>query len=257
MQTSQLTATFLGTGTSFGVPQIGCKCEVCTSKNPKDNRLRSSIKIEVDNNTFIIDAGPDFRTQVLRESTPEITDVLLTHEHRDHVGGLDDLRAYNQLTNKPVQVYAMKRTVENVEHDYGYFSNINYPGIPKINLNIIDNQYFAINNTKILPILVMHNKLPIFGYRINDLTYITDASYISEEELEKIKGSKILIVNALRIEPYFSHFNLMEALKIVEKINPEKAYFTHINHQMGLHNQVNEQLPTNVQLAFDGLKVSL
>lgn len=242
----------LGTGTSQGIPVIGCKCEVCTSKNPHDNRLRSSVLIKIEEINILIDSGPDFRQQMLRQNIDKLDAIVFTHEHKDHIGGLDDVRAFNFLTKKPMEIYAEKRVQEALRREYAYvFSDNNYPGIPRLNLNTIDETPFYIQNIKVTPIRVMHYNLPIFGFRIGDFTYITDANYISEEELQKIFGTKILIINALRKEKHLSHYSLEEALEIIKIISPRKAFLTHISHNMGLHDKINPQLPENVALAYD------
>jgi len=253
-ENTRLKVTFLGTGTSFGVPVIGCNCAVCTSANPKDQRLRSSVLIETKGKTIAIDSGPDFRMQMLREKVTKLDAILLTHSHRDHVGGLDDVRAFNQLTKLPVEVFAKKNTIDDLMVDFAYiFRNNNYPGVPKINFHEVTGVPFFIDDLKIEPIEIMHASLPILGYRIGDFTYITDASYISPESMDKIKGSKIIVLNALRRNPYFSHFNLEQALNVLAELKPEQAYLTHINHQLGLHDETNLELPANVKLGYDGL----
>ncbi len=251
-------AIVLGSGTSQGVPVIGCKCKVCQSKNPKDKRLRSSILIKTHNKNILIDAGPDFRMQMLRENIDKLDAILFTHEHKDHIGGLDDVRAFNHMTKSPMEIYAEARVHEALKKEYYYaFVERDYPGIPKLHLNIIDNSEFNIDRVTIKPIRAMHHKLPVLGFRVGDLTYLTDLSYISEIEKQKILGSKIFIVDALRIKPHISHFCLEEALKIIEDCKPQKAYLTHISHYLGLHNDINEILPSNVKLAYDGLKFKL
>ncbi|MBE9468836.1 MAG: MBL fold metallo-hydrolase [Bacteroidetes bacterium] len=248
--------TFLGTGTSQGVPVIACKCDVCKSSDKKDKRLRSSILIETQGSSIVIDTGPDFRQQMLREDVGKLDAVIFTHEHKDHVAGLDDVRSFNYIQQKPMDVYALKRVNEALKREYAYvFSKDKYPGVPQLNLHNINDEKFSINNVTITPINVMHISLPILGYRIDDFTYITDASFISEEEKLKIKGSKILVVNALRKQKHFSHFCLSEALELIKEINPEKAYLTHIGHQMGLTKDVKNELPANVALAYDGQQI--
>ncbi|NTW32667.1 MAG: MBL fold metallo-hydrolase [Bacteroidetes bacterium] len=249
--------TLLGTGTSQGVPVIACNCAVCKSTNIKDKRLRSSILIETDNNILVIDAGPDFRQQMLRENVSRIDGIIITHEHKDHIGGLDDVRAFNYFQNEPVNVYASENVQEVLRSDYFYaFEKVKYPGVPEINLHTIENFPFQINNDLITPIEVIHHRLKVFGFRIKDFTYITDANYISDIELEKIKGSKVVIINALRRKLHLSHFNLEKAIEVLNKIKPEQAYLTHISHQLGLHEEVEKELPPYIKLAFDGLKIS-
>ncbi len=246
--------TFLGTGTSQGVPVIACTCKVCQSGNDKDKRLRSSVMVDTGKNIFIIDAGPDFRQQMLREKVNKIDAVLITHGHKDHVGGLDDVRAFNYFQKGPVNVYAQEKVLKILQSDFFYaFEDDKYPGVPEINLHTVKNKAFSVNNEKIIPIEVMHYKLPVIGYRIKDFTYITDANFISDKEIEKIKGSKVIVLNALRKKSHISHFSLHEAIELLQQIKPEQAFLTHISHQMGLHNKVEKELPHFVKLAYDGL----
>ena len=250
--------TFLGTGTSLGTPVIACNCPVCKSKNPKDKRLRSSVMIEIKDNVFIIDVGPDFRQQMLREKVTNLDALILTHEHIDHVGGLDDIRAFNLFLQKPIDIYARQRVLESIKKEFFYvFDKNRYPGVPKVNLHIVENKTFTINNIKITPVDVLHYHLNIFGYRIDDFTYITDASYISKKEKEKIKGSKIIVLNALRKKEHYSHFNLSQSVEILKELKPEKGFLTHISHQMGFHNEVEKKLPDFIHLAYDGLKFKI
>ncbi len=250
--------TFLGTGTSLGTPVIACNCPVCKSKNPKDKRLRSSVMIEIKDNVFIIDVGPDFRQQMLREKVTNLDALILTHEHIDHVGGLDDIRAFNLFLQKPIDIYARQRVLESIKKEFFYvFDKNRYPGVPKVNLHIVENKTFTINNIKITPVDVLHYHLNIFGYRIDDFTYITDASYISKKEKEKIKGSKIIVLNALRKKEHYSHFSLSQSVEILKELKPEKGFLTHISHQMGFHNEVEKKLPDFIHLAYDGLKFKI
>ena len=250
--------TFLGTGTSQGVPIIACKCPVCLSNNRKDKRLRSSVLISVDGQNLVVDSGPDFRYQMLRAKVENISAILFTHEHKDHTAGLDDIRAFNWVNKKAVSIYAEKRVQESLKKEFSYvFAEFKYPGIPQMNLIDLTNKAFYINGTSILPIRVRHLKLPVYGFRIDDLAYITDANYISPEEKEKLKGLKVLVLNALRKEEHISHFTLSEALELVKELKPEKAYFTHISHQMGFHNEVEAELPENVFLAYDELEIEI
>lgn len=248
--------TFLGTGTSQGVPLIACPCEVCQSTNKKDKRLRSAIMIEDKGAVYVIDTGPDFRYQMLRENVKQLDAVIFTHEHKDHIAGFDDIRAFNFILQKKIEVYANSRVQEALRREFSYvFDEIKYPGVPEINLHTIDNHPFTINKTTFIPIEVKHFKLPVLGFRIGDFTYITDANYISEEEKEKIKGSKVLVLNALRREKHVSHFTFDEAIQLVDELKIPKTYFTHISHQLGLHDAVQEELPNHIELAYDGLKI--
>jgi phosphoribosyl 1,2-cyclic phosphate phosphodiesterase len=250
--------TFLGTGTSQGVPVIACGCEVCQSLDFRDKRLRVSIHIEIDGKSFVIDTGPDFRQQMLRERIKNLDAVIFTHEHKDHTAGLDDVRAYNFFQKKDMPVYARKQVLEQIQQEFAYaFTAIKYPGIPQIDLHEIENQPFEIAGVNFTPVEVMHLHLPVFGFRIKDFTYITDVNFISDEELEKVKGSKIVVIGALRKEKHLSHFSLSEAIEVLEKIAPEQAYITHISHQMGLHREVEMELPPFIHLAYDGLVLKL
>jgi phosphoribosyl 1,2-cyclic phosphate phosphodiesterase len=248
-----LKVTFLGTGTSQGVPVIGCSCEVCRSLDYRDKRLRSSIHIADDELSLVIDTGPDFRQQMLRESINRLDGIIFTHAHRDHTAGLDDVRAYNFIQHIDMPVYGTTATLNQLKSDFAYiFGAANYPGLPRLKLLEIDEEPFTINKTVITPLPVMHLRLPVLGFRIGDFSYITDANFISESTHEKLKGTKILVINALQREHHVSHFNLREAVEIVKIINPEKAYFTHISHRLGLHAAVEKELPENISLAFDG-----
>ena len=249
--------TVLGTGTSQGVPVIACDCHVCSSKDPKDNRTRAAVMFSVNNENHVIDAGPDFRHQMLREKVKTLKSVIFTHEHKDHVAGLDDVRAFNFREKRHVNVYANEQVQIALRKEYHYiFAKKTYPGSPKINLESIDYETFEIDpEIELTPIEVMHYKLPVLGFRIGDLTYITDAKTIADKEKEKIKGSKTLIVNALRKEPHMSHFNLEEALEFIKEISPEKAYLTHISHLFDTQNNIEAQLPEGVFAAYDGLKI--
>ncbi len=248
--------TFLGTGTSQGVPVIACNCRVCTSDDVRNKRLRSSVMIEVNNKVFVIDAGPDFRYQMLREKVHQLDAILFTHEHKDHVAGLDDVRAFNFKHDREIDVYAEERVQHALKNEFSYiFSGINYPGIPRVILHPIENQLLNIQGVEVLPIRVMHFKLPVYGFRIGDFTYITDAKTISEEEKEKIKGTKILVLNALRREEHISHFTLSEAIDLAQEIGAEQTYFTHISHQLGTHEEVEAELPKGIHLAYDTLQV--
>ncbi len=250
--------TFLGTGTSQGVPMIGCGCEVCRSTDHKDKRLRSSILVESDNTTIVVDTGPDFRQQMLRKEVKKLDAVLFTHEHKDHIAGLDDVRAYNYLSSKEMDVFATFEVQEALRREFFYvFSGETYPGIPRLRLKTIENKPFNIGDLDITPIAVKHMYMSVFGFRIKDFTYITDANYISDKEKEKIKGSKYLVLNALRKEKHPSHFTLDEAVALIQELKPEKAWLTHLSHQMGKHEDVNKLLPSGVECAFDGLQIEI
>jgi phosphoribosyl 1,2-cyclic phosphate phosphodiesterase len=252
-----LKVTFLGTGTSQGVPVIGCTCEVCCSLDYRDKRLRSSVHIEINGQSLVVDTGPDFRQQMLREHVSRLDAVLLTHAHRDHTAGIDDVRAYNFLQSMNMPVYGTPDTLSQIKSDFAYiFGSDNYPGLPRIDLRPITDGSFSVNNVSVTPLPVLHLYLPVFGFRIGDFSYITDANAIPDSTFEKLKGTKILVLNALQKEKHISHFNLEEAIEIVKNVNPEKAYFTHISHRMGLHNAVSKELPENIMLAVDGLQIS-
>ena len=250
--------TFLGTGTSQGVPLITCKCEVCKSTDSRDKRLRTSALIELDGVNIVIDSGPDFRQQMLRENVQKLDAILFTHEHKDHTAGLDDVRAFNYTQKKPMEVYCEQRVSNSLKQEFAYvFSEFKYPGLPKININIIDNTKFNIENLEIEPIRAKHLKLPVFGFKIGGLAYITDANYISEAEKTKIKGVDVLVVNALRREEHLSHFTLSQALELIAEVKPKRAYLTHLSHSMGLYSEIKNELPNNVYFAYDGLTVNL
>lgn len=252
------TVKFLGTGTSQGVPVIACKCEVCLSKDAKDNRLRSSIFIETTTGNINIDAGPDFRQQMLRENVQELDAILFTHEHKDHIAGLDDVRAFNFRSKKPMEIYCTKGVYKELTREFHYVFDpkFQYPGIPQINENIISkDDSFTVLGNKITPIEVVHYKLPVLGYRFDNFAYITDANYIDDAELNKLKGVDVLVLNALRKEKHISHFTLDEALEIINVIKPKKAYLTHISHLMGTHEDTSKLLPENVEIAYDGLRL--
>ncbi len=252
-----MTITFLGTGTSQGVPVIACGCEVCTSADARDKRLRSSIMIQGDK-TVVVDSGPDFRYQMLREKVQHLDAIVFTHEHKDHVAGLDDVRAFNYKQNSAIDVYADERVQKALKNEFPYiFAEFKYPGIPQIRLNTITDQPFNIGDITFNPIEVMHYRLPIKGFRINDFTYITDAKTITETEKEKIKGSKILVINALQKQTHISHFTLEEAITFAAEIGAGQTYLTHISHRLGRHEDISKELPTGVELAYDGLKLEM
>lgn len=247
--------TFLGTGTSQGVPVIACDCLVCQSKDTRDKRLRSSILIQTETTSVVIDTGPDFRQQMLREKVDRLDAVVFTHEHKDHVAGMDDVRAFNYKQKKDMDVYATNRVQEALIREFPYvFSDYKYPGVPQVQLHTIDAENtFRIGDITLQPIEVMHYKLPVLGFRINDFVYITDANSISNQEKEKIKGCKVLVINALRKEKHISHFTLEEALSLAQELGAAQTYLTHISHLMGSHQSVLEELPEGVEIAYDGL----
>jgi len=228
------------------------------SQDERDKRLRSSILVNTGQNTFIIDAGPDFRQQMLRENVCRIDAVLITHAHKDHIGGLDDVRAFNYFQKGPVNIYAQESVLETLRSDFFYaFEEDRYPGVPEMNLHPIENKPFEINSELIIPVEVMHYRLPVFGYRIKDFTYITDANFISDTEIEKIKGSKVVVLNALRRKEHISHFSLDQAIEMLNIIQPETAYLTHISHQLGKYTDVEKELPAFIKLAYDGLEIEI
>lgn len=251
--------TFLGTGTSQGVPMIACDCDVCLSSDKKDKRLRSSVLIQSDKTSVVIDTGPDFRYQMLRVNNKKLDAVVFTHSHKDHIAGLDDIRAYNYLQNKHIAVYANKATWKAIRQEFEYiFAENKYPGIPLIDaFEITAGQKFQIQDISLEAFEVMHYKLPVLGFRINDLVYITDANYLEPKLIEQLKGCKYLILNALRIEKHISHFSLNEAIAIAQEINAEQSYFTHISHLLGKHETVNKILPPKISLAYDGLQIEI
>lgn len=250
--------TFLGTGTSQGVPILCCECEVCRSQNPKDKRLRSSVLIQSQLANVIIDSGPDFRQQLLRKNLKTLDAVVFTHEHKDHIAGLDEVKAFNFFNKMRMPVYATERVQEAIKREFAYiFSEEKYPGIPEIDLYTVKDEPFTIKEIKFTPINVLHYKLPVKAYRVKDFTYITDANFISKEEKEKIKGSKIIVLNALRREEHISHYTLQEAIDLLTELHPEKAYLTHISHQLGLHDAVSKELPGFIEIAYDGLEIEI
>lgn len=250
--------TFLGTGTSGGVPMVSCSCEVCKSTDPRDKRLRTSILIETPTTTICIDAGPDFRSQMLTYEVKNLDAILVTHGHRDHVGGLDDIRPFNFLQGKWMDIFCDEFAEQMIRDQYSYaFTNLDYAYAPKLNFVLIDEDEFRVNELTILPITVMHHQLPVKAFRIGDFTYITDAKTIADTEFEKIKGSKILVINALRAQEHNAHFTIAQALEIVARIKPESAYFIHMSHHFGKHADMQSTLPENVTIAYDGLTIEI
>lgn len=245
--------TFLGTGTSTGVPQIGCGCEVCKSKNSKDNRLRSSVLIQINDKKILIDAGPDMRQQLLTHQISHLDGVLITHEHYDHVGGLDDIRPLGETT-----IYCEHNVAKTIYRTMPYcFAENKYPGVPRIELSEISEDDFYLDDIKITPVRIMHARLPILGFRINNFAYLTDVKTIPESSFDKLKGLDVLVINALRIEEHIAHLNLNDAIKISQKINAKSTFFTHFSHDMGLHENINNQLPENIQLSYDNLTINI
>jgi phosphoribosyl 1,2-cyclic phosphate phosphodiesterase len=250
--------TFLGTGTSQGVPVIACDCEVCTSTDKHDKRLRTSILIQSNDKTIVVDSGPDFRYQMLRANVKHLDAIVFTHEHKDHIAGMDDIRGFNFKQRGPVDVYADTRVQQALRREFSYiFADKSYPGLPQIKLHSIDLNPFNIGSVHFIPIEVMHYKLPVLGFRINDFTYITDAKTVSDVEKEKIYGSKTLVINALQKEMHISHLTLDEAISFARDINAEKTYFTHISHRLGKHADIARELPAGIELAYDGLVLEI
>ena len=256
MQCPPLTITFLGTGTSSGVPMVACDCGVCKSNDEKDQRLRSSILVQSSKTSFVVDTTPDFRYQMLREQVKKLDAVLYTHPHKDHIAGLDDVKAFTFVSGNAMEIFANELTQEALKREFYYiFTDKKYPGIPQVNINTIDLTPFSIGDIPVIPILVWHLNMPVLGFRFGDFTYITDANRMEETEKEKIKGSKTLVINALRHKKHLSHFTLDEAINLVQELNVPQAYFTHISHQLGKHQQINSELPNGVELAYDGMQL--
>lgn len=254
-----LKVTFLGTGTSQGIPVIGSTHPVCLSEDPRDKRLRVSVLVQVDGMNIVIDCGPDFRQQMLANPVDHLDAILFTHEHSDHTVGMDDIRPFF-FKQGDIPVFAHKRVMDSLRQrfDYIFASEENkYPGAPSVQEHEIENADFKVKGLNVTPINVMHNRVQVFGFRIKDFAYITDAKTIEEEEAEKLKGVEVLVVNALRKEPHHSHFNLEEALDFIKKIQPKKAYLTHISHVMGFQKDVQAELPENVFLAYDNLQITI
>ncbi|HEX5001873.1 MAG TPA: MBL fold metallo-hydrolase [Bacteroidia bacterium] len=248
----------MGTGTSQGVPVIGCKCRVCTSQDPHDNRLRSSVMVSDGSTTIVIDSGPDFRQQMLREKVERIDGLVFTHEHKDHIAGMDDIRAFNYVTGEKVNVYATLRVQMALKREFPYvFDDFKYPGVPEINLHTIDENPFSIGSLQLTPLEVLHYRLPVFGFRIEDFSYVTDANFIPDTTMKKLNRSKVFVLNALRREPHVSHYTLEQALEIMEQVKPDQGYLTHISHQLGKNAELNDELPPYVSCAYDGLTIEI
>lgn len=256
----KLKVTLLGSGTSQGIPVIACNCEVCQSTDPKDKRLRCSIMLTINDLNYVIDTGPDFRQQMLRANVQSLESIIFTHEHKDHVAGLDDVRAFNFKQKRDMLIFCNQNVEDALRREFHYVFNGNdYPGIPKLNLQRIskEHSFFIEDGVEVQPIEVLHYKLPVLGFRISKFAYITDAKSISAEEMAKLKGVEVLIVNALRREEHISHFNLAQALAFIAEINPKQAYLTHISHAFGKHEDILKELPSNVSVAYDGLVLDL
>ncbi|MFT3936733.1 MAG: MBL fold metallo-hydrolase [Chitinophagaceae bacterium] len=253
-----LTITFLGTGTSSGVPMIACPCPVCHSTNPQDKRLRSSILVQSSTTTLVVDTGPDFRTQMLRADVKNLDAILFTHPHKDHVAGLDDVRAFNYFSGKPMPIYANELTQEVIIREFPYaFSEKKFPGLPELTLNSIDTEPFLVGDILVTPILIWHLKMPVLAFRFGNFTYITDANRIEDASKEKIKGSEVMVINALRKEPHVSHFTLSEAIDVATELKIPQTYLTHISHQLGKHEDISQELPNGIALAYDTLQIKI
>lgn len=250
--------TLLGTGTSSGVPLIGCSCDVCRSLDYRDKRLRVSIHLAVNGHHFVVDTGPDFRQQMLREGISQLDAVIFTHQHKDHTAGLDDVRAFNFLQQRDMPVYGRAEVLEQIHREFEYvFAEHRYPGIPRLQLHEISNTPFEVKGVTFIPIDVLHHKLPVFGFRVNNFAYVTDVNHISESEQHKLKGLDVLVLGALQRDQHISHYSLEQALGMVERLQPKMTYFTHLSHKMGKHGDVEKELPPTVRLGYDGLKLRL
>jgi Metal-dependent hydrolases of the beta-lactamase superfamily I len=253
-----LTIRFLGTGTSQGIPVIACDCEVCSSSDPRDKRLRSSVLLQLADKNIIIDTGPDFRYQMLREHIDHLDAILFTHSHKDHIAGLDDVRAFNRQQGGAIDIYGTREVHEALKREFYYaFAAKKYPGVPQLELHEITLSPFSLFGKKIIPIEVMHYMMPVLGFRLGDFTYITDAKTVSDSQVRKIIGTKILVVNALQRDPHISHFTLDEAIAFAQRVGAAQTYFTHISHRLGLHEEVDRELPKGISLAYDGLVLDM
>lgn len=248
----------MGTGASLGIPVIGCRCSVCQSSDKRDKRGRSSVYINTGQQKLVIDAGPDFRQQILREKIDRLDAVLMTHEHKDHTAGLDDVRSFNYLQKKPMAIYGEERVLASIKREYAYvFADNPYPGIPEMDLHIINEHPFELNGEEIVPVRAFHNLLPVFGYRMGKFGYLTDAKTITSEEKEKLTHLNVLVINALRIETHVSHMNLDDALDLIEELSPRKAFLTHLSHKLPIHSELSRTLPANVEPGYDGLTIDI
>lgn len=255
---SKVRVTFLGTGTSMGVPVIGCRCLTCTSTDPKDSRLRTSVLITHVGKNIVIDSGPDFRQQMLHHGVDTLEAIIFTHEHKDHTAGTDDVRAYNFIQNRPVTIWASERVEAALRKEFHYaFAEIKYPGVPEIHFQRITDEPFEIAGLQIVPLPVMHHNLMVYGFRIGGFVYVTDANAIPADTWEKMKGADVLVLNALRKTPHISHFTLDEAVEIAQRLEAKQTYMTHISHQMGRHEDVCAELPHGIAIAHDGLTVDV
>mgnify|MGYP006292200675 CR=1 FL=1 len=250
--------TFLGTSTSQGVPVIGCNCETCRSDDPRDKRLRSSILVRQDGITLVVDTGPDFRQQMIRAGVSRLDAVLFTHEHRDHIAGLDDIRAFNFIQQSSMDIFAEERVLKALERGFPYvFAEKKYPGVPRVRVHLISTEPFLVGPLEVVPVRAMHYRLPVLGFRFGDFAYLTDASDISTKEKGKLKGVKYMVINALRHEDHVSHYTLSQALELIRSVHPGKGYLTHLSHQLGPVARIEKELPDNVSAAYDGLVLEL
>ncbi|MCF0173770.1 MAG: MBL fold metallo-hydrolase [Bacteroidales bacterium] len=250
--------TFLGSGTSQGVPIIACDCRVCNSTDPCDKRLRASILVKYEGQTILVDAGPDFRYQMLRAGVKHLDAILLTHNHKDHTGGLDDIRALNWIEQRPAEIYCEKYVLESLKKEYSYvFQEEKYPGAPEWNINLIDEKPFSINGVEIIPIRGLHYKLPVLGFRFGNFAYCTDMNYIAEEEFSKLKGVEVFVINTVKEGKHISHFSLSEAVEVCRKVGAKMSFLTHISHQLPPHKELADMLPKDIKPAYDGLEIEI